>query len=86
MHTLCDMNDALTHIATGPNLYYNMERVLLPEFQWGKLCENAAQDLRLPTSVIAGSSIIDSYAGWVGTIGAPVEVSRIDEFPLRGWH
>ena len=28
-----------------------------------------------------GSGVIDSYAGWVGTVGVPVEVS--DEFPLH---
>jgi ribulose kinase len=49
----------------------------------GKLCETAARDLAIPTSVVVGSGLIDSYAGWVGTVGAPVEASsNHDEFPL----
>lgn len=41
----------------------------------GKLCAKAAQDLDLSTNVLVGSGVIDSYAGWLGTVGAEIRSS-----------
>lgn len=40
----------------------------------GKLTNKAAQDLGLSTEVAVGSSIIDAYAGWLGTVAAKTEL------------
>ncbi|KAL4769647.1 FGGY family of carbohydrate kinase [Aspergillus nidulans var. acristatus] len=40
----------------------------------GKLCEKAAADLGLPAGIAIGSGVIDAYAGWIGTVGAKVEL------------
>jgi FGGY-family pentulose kinase len=41
----------------------------------GSLCEKAAQELGLPSGIAVGSGVIDAYAGWVGTVGAKVNLS-----------
>ncbi|KAK6357862.1 hypothetical protein TWF730_007219 [Orbilia blumenaviensis] len=40
----------------------------------GGLCEEAAEQLGLPVGTKIGSGVIDAYAGWVGTVGAKVEL------------
>ncbi|KAL4915159.1 FGGY family of carbohydrate kinase [Aspergillus aurantiobrunneus] len=40
----------------------------------GTLCEKAASDLGLPAGIAIGSGVIDAYAGWIGTVGAKVEL------------
>lgn len=40
----------------------------------GTLSQKAANDLGLPTNVAVGSSVIDAYAGWIGTVGAKVKL------------
>ncbi|KAK5661507.1 hypothetical protein OQA88_11411 [Cercophora sp. LCS_1] len=42
----------------------------------GGLSEKAAQDLGLPPDIAVGSGVIDAYAGWIGTVGAKVKLSR----------
>lgn len=41
----------------------------------GPLSEKAAKELGLPAGIAIGSGVIDAYAGWVGTVGAKVEVT-----------
>lgn len=41
----------------------------------GTLSEKAAEQLGLPAGIAVGSSVIDAYAGWVGTVGAKVKLS-----------
>ncbi|WEW59422.1 hypothetical protein PRK78_004894 [Emydomyces testavorans] len=41
----------------------------------GTLCEKAANELGLPTGIAIGSGVIDAYAGWIGTVGAKVQLS-----------
>ncbi|KAF7116568.1 hypothetical protein CNMCM5793_005049 [Aspergillus hiratsukae] len=40
----------------------------------GTLCEKAASELGLPAGIAIGSGVIDAYAGWIGTVGAKVEL------------
>ena len=40
----------------------------------GHLCEKAAAELGLPAGIAVGSSVIDAYAGWIGTVGAKVNL------------
>ncbi|EPS38089.1 hypothetical protein H072_8175 [Dactylellina haptotyla CBS 200.50] len=40
----------------------------------GGLCKDAAEQLGLPEGTKIGSGVIDAYAGWVGTVGAKVEL------------
>lgn len=40
----------------------------------GELCEKSAADLGLKPGVKIGSGVIDAYAGWVGTVGAKVDM------------
>ncbi|KAK9605924.1 hypothetical protein V6Z94_009784 [Aspergillus fumigatus] len=40
----------------------------------GTLCEKAASELGLPPGIAIGSGVIDAYAGWIGTVGAKVEL------------
>ncbi|KAJ5307062.1 hypothetical protein PENANT_c003G05846 [Penicillium antarcticum] len=40
----------------------------------GHLTENAAAELGLTTAVAVGSGVIDAYAGWIGTVGAKVDL------------
>ncbi|KAJ5982893.1 hypothetical protein N7481_004992 [Penicillium waksmanii] len=47
----------------------------------GFLCEKAAKELGLSAGTAVGSGVIDAYAGWIGTIGAKV---NIDESTLTG--
>lgn len=42
----------------------------------GTLCEKAAHELGLPAGIAIGSGVIDAYAGWVGTVGAKVNLSQ----------
>ncbi|KAK4197606.1 Nup93/Nic96-domain-containing protein [Triangularia verruculosa] len=42
----------------------------------GGLCEKAAKELGLPAGIAIGSGVIDAYAGWIGTVGAKVKLSR----------
>ncbi|KAH8888205.1 Pentulose kinase [Thozetella sp. PMI_491] len=41
----------------------------------GGLSEKAANSLGLPAGVPVGSGVIDAYAGWIGTVGAKVNLS-----------
>src|ERR1700712_2138114 len=41
----------------------------------GHLCSKAAADLGLPAGIAVGSGVIDAYAGWIGTVGAKVNLS-----------
>ncbi|KAL8675860.1 MAG: hypothetical protein Q9186_007546 [Xanthomendoza sp. 1 TL-2023] len=41
----------------------------------GTLSDKAAGDLGLPAGIAVGSGVIDAYAGWVGTVGAKVDLS-----------
>jgi FGGY-family pentulose kinase len=40
----------------------------------GTLSEKAANELGLPAGLAVGSGVIDAYAGWVGTVGAKVNL------------
>ncbi|EEH03374.1 ribitol kinase [Histoplasma capsulatum G186AR] len=40
----------------------------------GTLCDKAASELGLPTGIAVGSGVIDAYAGWIGTVGAKVQL------------
>ena len=40
----------------------------------GTLCEKSARELGLPAGIAIGSGVIDAYAGWVGTVGAKVNL------------
>ncbi|KAJ5681541.1 sugar kinase [Penicillium maclennaniae] len=40
----------------------------------GHLCEKAAAELGLPAGIAIGSGVIDAYAGWIGTVGAKVNL------------
>ncbi|CAG8424079.1 unnamed protein product [Penicillium salamii] len=40
----------------------------------GGLCEEAARELGLNPGTAVGSGVIDAYAGWIGTVGAKVEM------------
>ncbi|CAL5869358.1 uncharacterized protein PFLUO_LOCUS3587 [Penicillium psychrofluorescens] len=41
----------------------------------GTLCEKAAAELGLPAGIAIGSGVIDAYAGWIGTVGAKVNLA-----------
>jgi len=41
----------------------------------GVLCDRAAQDMGLPPGIAVGSGVIDAYAGWIGTVGAKVNLT-----------
>ncbi|CAK4030485.1 sugar kinase [Lecanosticta acicola] len=41
----------------------------------GTLSEKAATDLGLPAGIAIGSGVIDAYAGWIGTVGAKVNLT-----------
>ena len=47
----------------------------------GGLCEKAARDFGLPVGVAVGGGVIDAYAGWIGTVGAKVQLDpeSVDE-------
>lgn len=40
----------------------------------GNLSEKAASEMGLPTGIAVGSGVIDAYAGWIGTVGAKVDL------------
>lgn len=40
----------------------------------GTLSEKAASDMGLPAGIAIGSGVIDAYAGWIGTVGAKVNL------------
>ncbi|KAG9244246.1 hypothetical protein BJ878DRAFT_507113 [Calycina marina] len=40
----------------------------------GTLSEKAASQLGLPAGIAVGSGVIDAYAGWIGTVGAKVNL------------
>ncbi|KAI5457985.1 hypothetical protein BGZ63DRAFT_427283 [Mariannaea sp. PMI_226] len=42
----------------------------------GTLSRQAAHQLGLPMGIPVGSGVIDAYAGWIGTVGAKVELSE----------
>ncbi|KAL2841962.1 FGGY family of carbohydrate kinase [Aspergillus pseudodeflectus] len=45
----------------------------------GVLCDKAAKELGLPAGIAIGSGVIDAYAGWIGTIGADVDLDEEKE-------
>lgn len=45
----------------------------------GHLTEKAAEELGLSTDCIVGSSVIDAYAGWIGTVAAKVDVPSLEK-------
>ncbi|KAI5307384.1 hypothetical protein KEM56_004037 [Ascosphaera pollenicola] len=47
----------------------------------GALSEKAAQQLGLPSGIAVGSGVIDAYAGWIGTVGAKVEIEGQEHIP-----
>ncbi|KAK4956448.1 hypothetical protein LTR10_005973 [Elasticomyces elasticus] len=42
----------------------------------GTLSEKAGADMGLPAGIAVGSAVIDAYAGWIGTVGAKVNLSN----------
>lgn len=42
----------------------------------GTLCEKSALDLGLVAGINIGSGVIDAYAGWIGTVGARVNLQE----------
>ncbi|KAI2703335.1 hypothetical protein CBS147317_4202 [Penicillium roqueforti] len=40
----------------------------------GTLCDRAAAELGLPAGIAIGSSVIDAYAGWIGTVGSKFDM------------
>ncbi len=44
----------------------------------GTLTEKAGKELGLPAGIAVGSGVIDAYAGWVGTVGAKVNLGSND--------
>ncbi|KAJ5358244.1 hypothetical protein N7541_005402 [Penicillium brevicompactum] len=42
----------------------------------GALCEKAASELGLNPGTAIGSGVIDAYAGWIGTVGAKVDMDK----------
>lgn len=40
----------------------------------GTLSEKAGSDMGLPAGIAVGSGVIDAYAGWIGTVGAKVNL------------
>lgn len=42
----------------------------------GRLCKKAASELGLPAGIAIGSGVIDAYAGWIGTVGAKVNLGE----------
>ncbi|KAJ6007251.1 hypothetical protein N7540_011227 [Penicillium herquei] len=40
----------------------------------GPLSEKAAGELGIPPGIAVGSGVIDAYAGWIGTVGAKVDL------------
>ncbi|KAI9885338.1 MAG: hypothetical protein M1823_002883 [Watsoniomyces obsoletus] len=40
----------------------------------GRLSEKAANELGLSAGIAVGSGVIDAYAGWIGTVGAKVDL------------
>lgn len=45
------------------------------------MCQKAATELGLPAGIAVGSGVIDAYAGWIGTVGAKVNLDddQLDE-------
>ena len=43
----------------------------------GRLGRKAATELGLPEGVAVGSGVIDAYAGWIGTVGAKVQLGDV---------
>ncbi len=41
----------------------------------GPLSEKAGKELGLPAGIAVGSGVIDAYAGWIGTVGAKVDLA-----------
>ncbi|KAK4495981.1 hypothetical protein PRZ48_013249 [Zasmidium cellare] len=41
----------------------------------GTLSEKAGADMGLPAGIAVGSGVIDAYAGWIGTVGAKVNLT-----------
>ncbi|KAJ2905148.1 hypothetical protein MKZ38_006225 [Zalerion maritima] len=45
----------------------------------GTLCDKAAKELGIPAGIAIGSGVIDAYAGWIGTVGAKVDLPSTAE-------
>ncbi|KAJ4307127.1 hypothetical protein N0V88_000504 [Collariella sp. IMI 366227] len=74
-----DLVDALTHLATGgeQRSFCSANGSFLSAGELvGGLSEKAAKDFGLPPGIAVGSGVIDAYAGWIGTVGAKVQLDR----------
>jgi len=47
------------------------------------LCAKAAEDFGLPAGIAVGSGVIDAYAGWIGTVGAEVQLEEDEAAPAN---
>ena len=45
----------------------------------GTLCEQSAAQLGLVPGIKIGSGVIDAYAGWIGTVGARVNLEGVND-------
>lgn len=45
----------------------------------GTLCDEKAAQLGLVPGIKIGSGVIDAYAGWIGTVGAKVNLVDVDD-------
>ncbi|EGW35377.1 uncharacterized protein SPAPADRAFT_58599, partial [Spathaspora passalidarum NRRL Y-27907] len=50
----------------------------------GKLNAEAAEELGLTTECIVGSPVIDAYAGWVGTVAAQADITKLQQTEVPG--
>ncbi|CAK1360305.1 putative sugar kinase [Cercospora beticola] len=66
---LCEDNFKRMGGVNGVNGHYLTAGELI-----GTLSEKAAAEMGLPAGIAIGSGVIDAYAGWIGTVGAKVNL------------